>query len=203
MARHLVAIVAALLAAAVMLHPAPPTAAQSAGSLAGQLLVASPSIGDPRFARTVIVMARHDKDGAFGIVINRLVREISLATLLELLGEKDTAAAGTIRLFAGGPVQPELGFVVHGGDYRAPGTIDITGRLALSANREVLLDIARGKGPEHALAAFGYSGWGPGQLEGELKRGDWVVAPAEPKLVLEHDREQVWDAAYAQRTQDL
>ena len=203
MARHLVAIVAAVLTAAVMVHPAPPTAAQSSGTLAGQLLVASPSMGDPRFARTVVVMARHDKDGAFGIVINRLVRETSLAALLELLGEKEAAAAGSIRLFAGGPVQPELGFVVHGGDYRLPGSIDITGRLALTANREILLDIARGKGPQHALVAFGYSGWGPGQLEGELKRGDWVLAPAEPKLVLEQDRDQVWDAAYALRTQDL
>jgi len=198
-----ISFVAAMLATAALLHVAPRTAAQTAGSVAGQLLVASPSIGDPRFARTVIVMVRHDQDGAFGIVINRLVREAPLATVLELLGEKDVAGVGTVRLFAGGPVQPELGFVVHGADYHGPGTMEINARLAVTASREVLLDIARGKGPQHPLVAFGYSGWGPGQLEGELKRRDWAIAPAEPKLVLEADRDQVWDAAYAQRTQDL
>src|SRR5262245_9619059 len=189
--------------AGVVLHAPPPATAQTSGSLAGQLLVASPSIGDPRFARTVIVMAKHDKDGAFGIVINRPVGESPLATLMEMLGEKDVAAAGKIRLFAGGPVQPELGFVVHGADYQRPGTMAINTRLALTASREILLDIARGQGPQQTLIAFGYAGWGPGQLDGELARRDWVVAPAEPKLVLEEDRDKVWDAAYAQRQQDL
>jgi putative transcriptional regulator len=136
-------------------------------------------------------------------VINRPVAESSLAKLMEMLGEKDVAASGTIRLFAGGPVQPELGFVVHGADYQGPSTVAINARLAITASREILLDIARGKGPQQTLIAFGYAGWGPGQLDGELKRGDWVVAPAEPKLVLEDDRDKVWDAAYAQRQQDL
>jgi putative transcriptional regulator len=165
--------------------------------------VAAPAIGDPRFARTVIVMARHDRDGAFGIVINRLFGESSLASLMQMLGEKDTAASGNIRLFAGGPVQPETGFVVHGADYHVPSTMAITDRLAVTASREILLDIAHGKGPQQSLLAFGYAGWGAGQLEGELKRGDWVIAPAEPRLIFEEDREKVWDAAYAQRVQDL
>ena len=194
---------AAIALASALLHGVPSAAAQTSGSLAGQLLVASPSIGDPRFARTVIVMARHDKDGAFGIIVNRLVGESSLATLMEMLGEKDVAVTGRIRLFAGGPVQPELGFVVHGADYHRPGTMAINARLAVTASREILLDIARGQGPQQALIAFGYAGWGPGQLDGELARRDWVVAPAEPKLVLEEDRDKVWDAAYAQRQQDL
>src|SRR5215472_12302227 len=74
-------------------------------TLAGQLLVATPSMGDPRFAHTVILMARHDKKGAFGIVINKPVGERPLASLLETLGEKETGAEGNVRIFAGGPVQ--------------------------------------------------------------------------------------------------
>ena len=200
---HLIVVMAALLAAAAMLHAASPAPAQTSPSVAGQLLVASPSIGDPRFARTVIMMARHDQNGAFGIVINRLFGESSLERLMQMLGEKDTVADGSIRLYAGGPVQPETGFVVHGADYRASGTMTINDRLAITATREILLAIAKGKGPQQSLVAFGYAGWGAGQLDGEFKRGDWVTAPAEPKLVFEQDRDKLWDVAYAQRVQDL
>src|SRR5215510_6168898 len=79
-------------------------------SLAGQFLVATPTMSDPRFARTVILMARHDKEGVLGLIINRLAAERPLSELLEVLGDKSTAVNGTVRLFAGGPVQRDIGF---------------------------------------------------------------------------------------------
>jgi putative transcriptional regulator len=100
-------------------------------------------------------------------------------------------------------VQPELGFVIHGTDYRGPGTVEITARLAMTSSREILRDIGSGKGPKQNLIAFGYAGWAPGQLEGELARRDWSIAPAEPKIIFDEDRDKVWDSAYSQRTQDL
>ena len=201
--RHIPVLAAALLV--LCLDAALPTTAQApaTASLAGQLLVASPSIGDPRFAGTVILMVRHDKDGAFGIVVNRPIGERPLAAILEIIGEKDATVAGTVRIFAGGPVQPEIGFVIHGGDYHGPGTIEINARVAVTANREILRDIGHGKGPAQSLIAFGYAGWAPGQLEGELARRDWAIAPGEPKLIFDEDRDKVWDAAYARRMQDL
>lgn len=204
--RRPLSVLAAILAlAALRLDAAPQAAAQTTGtaSLTGQLLVASPSMGDPRFAQTVILMVRHDKDGAFGIVINRLVGERPLAALLETLGEKDTAAAGTVRIFAGGPVQPEIGFVVHSADYHQPTTIDVSTRVAVTSSREILRDIGNEKGPRKILIAFGYAGWAPGQLEGELARRDWVAAAGDAKLIFDEDRDKVWDIAFAQRTQDL
>ena len=171
--------------------------------LTGQLLVASPSMADPRFAHTVILMVRHDKDGAFGIAVNRPVGERPLAALLETLGEKDTTATGQVRIFAGGPVQPDIGFVVHTTDYHQPTTVDVNARVAMTSSREILRDIGNGKGPRKSLIAFGYAGWAPGQLEGELARRDWVLAPGESKLIFDEDREKVWDAAFAQRMQDL
>src|SRR5260370_40631939 len=81
-------------------------------SLAGQLLVASPRIGDPRFQHTVILMVRHDREGALGIIVNRPVGERPLARLLAEAGDTDTDVEGSIRVFAGGPVQPQLGFVI-------------------------------------------------------------------------------------------
>jgi len=160
-------------------------------------------MGDPRFARTVILMVRHDTDGAFGIVINRPIAERPLAELLAMLGDKDAPVAGEMRIVAGGPVQPELGFVVHSTDYSGPQTIDAGGQTAVTSSRDILRDIGSGKGPKKSFFAFGYAGWGRGQLEGELKGGSWATAPAEQTLIFDEDREKVWDIAYGRRTQDL
>ena len=180
-----------------------PVAAETHASLAGQLLVASPSMGDPRFDHAVVLMVRHGEDGALGIVVNKLIGERPLATLLEIFGEKGSTVAGQVRIFAGGPVQPELGFVVHTADYHLARTLDIGGRLAMTSNREILRDIAAGQGPKKSLIAFGYAGWAPGQLEGELDKRAWSIAPADEMLIFDEDREKVWESAYSRRIQDL
>jgi putative transcriptional regulator len=172
-------------------------------SLAGQLLVATPAMGDPRFAHTVILMARHDKKGAFGIVINKPVGERPLASLLETLGEKETGAEGNVRIFAGGPVQPEIGFVVHSADYRRAETIVVDSHVAVTSTREILRDIARKQGPQKSLVAFGYAGWAAGQLEGEMAQRGWFTAEEDVELIFDMDRAKVWDEAMKRRTQDL
>ncbi len=193
---------AAIFAAAVLAGPVaadPPEIAP----LTGQLLIAAPTIGDPRFAHTVILMVRHDKDGAFGIVINRPVGEHSIASLLEAVGEDVSGISGSLRVFSGGPVQQELGFVVHSPEYHLDGTLDVDGRVAMTANRQVLRDIGHDRGPAKRLFALGYAGWGRGQLEGELARHDWFTTPAEPKLIFDDDRANLWEEAMARRTRDL
>jgi putative transcriptional regulator len=170
-----------------------------ASSLTGQLLVASPKIGDPRFQRTVILMVRHDKTGALGITINRPVAVRALATMLERFGDSPSSDGGTVTIFAGGPVQPEIGFVIHTADYDRPETMPVNADLAVTATPQVLRDMARNKGPRKALVALGYAGWAPGQLEAELARDDWLVAPADPALVFDTPRERVWDEAMARR----
>jgi putative transcriptional regulator len=193
------AVLALLLTAAL---PAP-TALPQRASLAGQLLVAAPSMGDPRFYQTVIMLVRHDRTGAMGIVVNRPLQERPLAALLEALGEKADGAAGNVRIFAGGPVQPELGFVLHSTEYRRADTMEIDGHVAMTSSREILRDIAANRGPKQSLVAFGYAGWAPGQLEGELVQGVWFTAPADAKLIFEEERERVWENAVTRRTQDL
>jgi putative transcriptional regulator len=186
-----------------------PTAAQQApepdksASLAGQFLVATPTMGDPRFDHTVILIARHNKEGAFGLIINRPAAERPLSELLDALGDKGTAANGTVRLFAGGPVQPELGFVIHSPDYHSAQTLDVDGHVAVTMNRDILRDIGIGKGPQKSMIAFGYAGWAPGQLEGEIARRSWTTVPADGKLIFDEDREKLWDIVYALRGQDL
>jgi putative transcriptional regulator len=183
-----------------------PTAADdppATESLAGQLLIASPNIGDPRFAHAVILMVKHDKEGAFGIIINRPFAEKSIASLLEGPGEDVSGIEGTLRVFAGGPVQPELGFVVHSAEYRRDDTIEVDEHVAMTASRQILRDIGHHRGPVKTLFALGYAGWGPGQLENELARHDWFTAPEEPKLIFDDDRAGLWEDAMARRTREL
>jgi putative transcriptional regulator len=186
---------------AALLLPDRTITAQTAprASLVGQFLVATPAMRDPRFDRAVILMLRHDKDGAFGIVINRPVGQRPLA---DLLG-KDAPVSGTVPVFVGGPVEPNIGFVVHSTDYHRAETLDVDGRVAMTSSREVLRDIADKKGPAKSLIAFGYAGWAPGQLEGELAHNVWYTAPEDPELVFDDDRDKVWEHATARRTQDL
>jgi putative transcriptional regulator len=169
----------------------------------GQLLVASPTMGDPRFVQTVILMVRHDRNGALGIVINRPLGDRPLAKLLEALGDKEAGVTGTVRIFAGGPVQPDIGFVLHSADYHRADTVDIDGHVAMTSSREILRDIGNQRGPNKSLIAFGYAGWARGQLEGELAHGFWFTTPQDAKLVFDDDRDAVWDHAMKRRTQDL
>jgi putative transcriptional regulator len=167
--------------------------------LTGQLLVASPSMGDPRFRRTVILVVRHDRKGALGITINRPVGERPLATLLQAMGDSTQTQAGNIRIFAGGPVQPEVGFVIHSADYDRQDTLPVNDDLAVTASLEVLRDIGRKRGPKKSLVALGYAGWSAGQLETELQRDDWLLVPASAALVFDTPPESVWDAAMSRR----
>jgi putative transcriptional regulator len=189
--------------AALLAAPSDPVATPEPPSLKGQFLIATRTMRDPRFERAVILMLRHDRDGALGIVINRPLGEKPLADILAAFGKKDTAGAANIPVFLGGPVQPEVSFVIHDGEYRRPATIGVDSRLAATPSGEVLDDIARNKGPAKSLIAFGYAGWAPGQLEGELSRNVWYTAPADPGLVFDDDRDKVWEHAVARRTQDL
>ena len=117
----------ALLRAALPAPDEPPAVA----SLAGQLLVAAPLMGDPRFAHTVILIVEHSPSGALGLVINKPIGEQPLANVLKALGQKDAEVAGNVRIFSGGPVRREVGFVVHSPDYHRPETVAITGRLSI------------------------------------------------------------------------
>lgn len=179
---------------------AKPEDTQSGTSLAGQLLVAEPEMGDPRFAKAVILMVQHDQKGALGIVINRPVEEVPVAKLLNALGIDSKDSEGEVRLFAGGPVQPQVGLIVHTAEYRRTGTIDIDGRVAMTADPQVLRDIGRHEGPRQSLVAFGYAGWGPGQLEGELLLHGWFTIPESLTLVFDFEREKLWGETMKRRT---
>lgn len=199
------AVVAAVFVLAALLNAALATREEALEPplFAGRLLVASPQMGDPRFYHAVILVVRHDRNGALGIIINRPVEDRSLASLLEALGEKNSGVVGSVRIFAGGPVQPEISFVLHSADYHRPETVDIDGRVAMTSSPQVLRDIVNGQGPSKSLVAFGYAGWRSGQLEGELDQCAWLTALGDEKLIFDAERDEVWDQAIKHRTPDL
>ncbi len=201
--RRLGLIVALLLQTALLKAalPANPDEEPAPPSLAGQLLVAAPSMEDPRFERTVILIVQHSPSGAVGIVINKPIGEISLASVFEALGKKGGDVSGDVRVFSGGPVEPEIGFVVHSADYRRPETVAVNDRLSMTSSLDILRDIGAKKGPAKSLVAFGYAGWGPDQLEREIEMRAWGIAEADPALIFDEDRDKVWDYAWEHRTQ--
>jgi putative transcriptional regulator len=188
---------------ATLFGAAPTDPPRERASLKGQLLIASPAMGDPRFQNTVLVMVRHDASGAMGIVINRPLGERPLSEVLQAFGENAEGVTAKAPIYLGGPVQVELGTVLHSTDYRRSGTLDIDGRVALTASIEIFRDIAAGLGPKQSLIAFGYAGWGPGQLEGEIALTAWFTAPLDLHLVFEEARDKVWERAMEHRTRDL
>jgi putative transcriptional regulator len=201
--RRLGFIVAALVLQTALLRAAlpGPDEAPAQPSLAGQLLVAAPGMGDPRFERAVILIVEHGPGGAMGIVVNKPIREEPLAGVLEALGQDDSDVAGGVRLFSGGPMQPQIGFVVHSPEYRRPETVAVTDQLSITSSVAILRDIGDKRGPAKVLVAFGYAGWKPGQLEHEIEERAWATAEADPALVFDEDRDNVWDIAWKRRTQ--
>jgi putative transcriptional regulator len=135
------------------------------------------------------------------MVINEPIGEQPLASVLKALGQKAEDVTGSVRVFSGGPVQPEVGFVVHSPDYRRPETVVITDRLSVTSSAAILQDMGDRRGPAKVLIAFGYAGWGPDQLEHEIEEGGWAIAEGDPTLVFDEDRDNVWDIAWNRRTQ--
>lgn len=171
--------------------------------LTGQLLIAAPDMGDPRFAHTVILMVHHDRNGAFGLIINRPVEEEPLARILEDLGQESKGVSGKIKIYLGGPVGTQLGFVLHSAEYHRPDTVAVDDKVALTTSPEVLRDIAAEHGPQKFIFAFGYAGWGPGQLENEMKLQAWFTAPDELRLLFDDDRAKLWQDAISRRSRAL
>ena len=172
-------------------------------SHAGQLLVARPEMGDPRFDHAVVFLVSHTADGAMGLIINRPVEHRPAAQVLKDFGIEGVPAEGDIDVHYGGPVQLDLAFVLHTPDYRGPDTVVVNDAFAMTADPQILKDIAVGKGPHKSILARGYAGWGAGQLEGELALKAWEVVPADPELVFGGNTETIWERAIKRRGIDL
>jgi putative transcriptional regulator len=172
-----------------------PRTSPKRGYLDGQMLIAMPSMGDDRFARSVIYVCAHSTEGAMGIVVNQPAAHISFADLLvqlEVIPAADLiqlpTRAGGVRVLKGGPVDTQRGFVLHSSDFFIENsTLPIDNGICLTATLDILKAIARGEGPQSAILALGYAGWAPGQLETEIQHNGWLHCAADPELIFGQD----------------
>lgn len=162
----------------------------------GQFLLSMPGMGDERFERAVIAVCSHDEEAALGIVVNHIRGDVDAHGLLEKL-EIEVGDMPKAPVFAGGPVEPARGFVLHSTDYEGQGTLSVAGRWALTATLDILRDIARGNGPARWMIALGYTGWGEGQLETEMTRHGWMPAAGDTDLLWKTPIEDRWKTAFA------
>jgi putative transcriptional regulator len=166
------------------------------------MLIAMPSMGDDRFARTVIYVCAHSSEGAMGIVVNQPASNISFRELLVQLNVVGTTdpielpPGGGVKVLKGGPVETSRGFVLHSSDYMIENsTLAIDDGVCLTATLDILKAIARGDGPRSAVLALGYAGWAPGQLEQEINQNGWLHCPADSELIFGQDSRGKYEKA--------
>jgi putative transcriptional regulator len=161
-------------------------------NLAGMFLIAVPGLKDPNFERSVVLICDHTKDGAFGLVVNRILLN-SFIPLQSGLNIKECII--DMPVFYGGPVKPDKGYILYSSSDLYYPSIKIHDNLTLTTAKEILIDIAAGKVPGKFLFTLGFAGWTSGQLEYEIMTDSWLVAPAHNKIIFDVPVSERWKAA--------
>ena len=164
--------------------------------LAGQMLVAMPQMDDARFRNTVLVICKHDRDSAMGLVVNRPMDNLHLNQMAEQIGVGTPRFFGDTPIFNGGPVEQSRGMVLHSSDHVLPGSININERVAMTSNVKIITEISNGCGPEDFIITLGHASWSPGQLERELRGNVWLTMPFEEDIIFSQEMEATWSTCY-------
>ena len=168
-------------------------------SVKNNFLISTERMNDSRFKKSVIAMLEHDEDGAWGLVINKPMGSIPLAFLLDssisTSDEREKLYEKNILIFWGGPVEVKKIFVLHSSEYQSESTKNYGG-ISISQDYNILFDIAEDRGPEKSLVILGYSGWGSGQLEGEMERDHWILSDLDSDIIFEKESMKKWLKAY-------
>jgi putative transcriptional regulator len=175
----------------------------AAESAVGRFLVAEPSLEDPNFSKSVVLIIRHGDGGAFGLIINRFVKLTSPKEILALFNEEAPESNALVAVHIGGPVQPASTLVHHSAEFKVERTAGAGDLFAVSPTVDTMIATVRGKGPLKMQMFFGYAGWAPGQLEQEIDSWSWVLIDADRDLVFSEEPSSVWRAAQARIRVDL
>lgn len=141
-----------------------------------EFLIAKPHMQDPRFKETVIVMLYHNQEeGAAGLVVNKPIEVLSISEFFvnSNMPLPKNIVEKKITLYWGGPVEPENIFFIHSSDYKSNDFISSNNNFTITQEPKILFDIAKNKGPKEYIILSGIAVWEPGQLDSEMKRGDW------------------------------
>jgi putative transcriptional regulator len=169
---------------------------EGANFLEGKLLIALPGMNDPRFEKTVIFMCAHSGEGAMGLIINKPVDGLGFHSLMTRLGLRIGAKTPDFPVLYGGPVETGRGFVLHSGDYESPdSTMPVSEDVSLTGTLDILRAMAEARGPQKAIFALGYAGWGPGQIEDEIRLNGWIHCDADAAILFDADIPNRWAGA--------
>ena len=168
---------------------------QDGSYVTGQLLIAMPGMRDERFAKSVIYMCAHSEEGAMGLVRNQRLDSLTFAELISQLELDEKHLSRDVPVHFGGPVESGRGFVLHTSDYQQDATLEVVNGVALTATVEILKAIAQGKGPQKSLLALGYAGWGPGQLDMEIRANGWLQVPSDSEIIFDIEPDTKWERA--------
>lgn len=168
---------------------------QHEGWLEGQLLVATPVVKGDVFTQSVIYLFAHNEHGAMGVIINKPMEMVHYASLFHHLSVNVSGKIDDLVVYHGGPVEEHRGFVLHTPDYQQADTLQSDSGICVTANANVLRDIASGGGPRERVMMIGYAGWGAGQLEAEIESNSWITVLATPELVFHTADEAKWALA--------
>jgi len=173
--------------------------------LVNQFLIAMPELQDPNFSRTVTLICQHDANGALGVVINRPMEQLTLQDILDQFDLSSPASDSPIGapVYLGGPVQQQLGLVLHKGIGEWGSTLKISDELGLTSSRDILESMSTAQGPHHALLTLGYAGWGAGQLEDEIQDNAWLSVEADCEIIFRTPPKERWQAAAAKIGVDI
>ena len=168
-------------------------------SVKDHFLIATEKMNDNRFGKTVIVMFESDENGAWGLVINKRLGTMPIALLIDpslnTSEEREEMFKKNIPIFWGGPVDVKEIFILHSSEYKSETTKNY-GDISISQDYNILFDIAENKGPEKSLVILGYSGWGSGQLEGEMERDHWILSDIDLDITFDKDSNTKWNKAF-------
>jgi len=168
-------------------------------SVKNHFLIATEKMKDNRFEKTVIIMLKSDNDGAWGLVVNKRLGTMPIALLIDpslsTSEERERLYKINIPVFWGGPVDVKEIFILHSTEYQSDTTRNY-GNISVSQDYNILFDIAENKGPEKSLIVFGYSGWGSGQLEGEMERDHWILSDIDLNIIFDEKSNAKWNKAY-------
>ena len=168
-------------------------------SVKNHFLIATKKMNDNRFGKTVIVMFESDENGAWGLVINKRLGTMPIALLIDpslnTSEEREEMFKKNIPIFWGGPVDVKEIFILHSSEYKSETTKNY-GDISISQDYNILFDIAENKGPEKSLVILGYSGWGSGQLEGEMERHHWILSDIDLDITFDKDSNTKWNKAF-------
>jgi len=159
----------------------------------GQFIVAMPALNDPNFFQTVTCISEHNSDGAVGIVVNRVHSGLSGKIIFDELKMDYMPEAENIKIHLGGPVHIGEIFILHGPPFEWESCLMVTPYLAMSNTRDILNAIAMGRGPESYIISLGCAGWGPGQLESEIKENAWLTCPVFEDVVFDIPVDARWN----------